>query len=695
LLYLAKDVRVGLNPEELQQNSWSPEQQLRQEHFLKTAVAILGEEQTQKQLMNALLETRRDVLSNPNALNEVVHQGVDPMAGKRKKKWHKPQFNPLSTTLLDDVVEKMNDEQFDVLVQQLTAKNGGNVPLGVDGFPISLKPIQPMLTGKKKPFEQDNGQNEENSNQNEQTISNNDDITANTPSDPTDPTTPALVNNNDHNPDPKTPPLPSFNQIKSKPITKSELVKSFKLSSTDIMDAVSLIPSYHQAQAVTALAAALPFDPAMPLASPTITPLRSVAIHTRDHTPLREVLSHTLSSGVIDADPSIRVYDPFCGSGTLVIESVFRFLGLPLQPLQRPFAFENWPIHDEYQYNALMWEWKGRYQHIVKDFIKTFGITKYQTLNGDFSQIEGLKNDGTDRIVDFPLFVGTDLRHKSVRASISNANNAGINYFTHFFQSDFQKVIYEANRLWKYQKEEEDKKLLEERLAQESARNINDDFFSQFSGSLSHSPSSLSHSQSSNLRPKNTLLSLDDALDDMLGESIPGVPQQRKKQSPTSPLLTPTLPLTKPYLKGYTMFSNIPWGVVDEKPDRWSRKDDNATRYANTTQQEPVEDLYIRMGRTLHDNKDLFRDVFVLSAHQKFEKLTAIGAQRQARDNERKFGVDAMIAKTQKQQPGLVKFENGVSIYSVPKTTEGTLEWDNVSTFYNNGVKTHLLKLRM
>ncbi len=52
--------------------------------------------------------------------------------------------------------------------------------------------------------------------------------------------------------------------------------------------------------------------------------------------------------------PGQTLWDPFCGSGTLVVEAAAMAAGLPAPTAERGFAFELWPTHDAAAYAAFV-----------------------------------------------------------------------------------------------------------------------------------------------------------------------------------------------------------------------------------------------------------------------------------------------------------------------------------------------------
>jgi putative N6-adenine-specific DNA methylase len=109
--------------------------------------------------------------------------------------------------------------------------------------------------------------------------------------------------------------------------------------------------------------------------------------------PLRENLAAVMLAAA-GWQPGEPVVDPFCGSGTLLIEAAQVVLGIP--PGQgRTFAFESWPCHD-----ARAWR---REQEAAR---------------------------GTP--VPSPPLLGTDQDPEAVRRAIANARLAGVSGLTRF-----------------------------------------------------------------------------------------------------------------------------------------------------------------------------------------------------------------------------------------------------------------------
>ena len=60
-----------------------------------------------------------------------------------------------------------------------------------------------------------------------------------------------------------------------------------------------------------------------------------------------------LESGVLDRAKhtgKLYLWDPFCGSGSFLIEALMYSLEQPVRTLNSEYPFENWPIHMQEQY---------------------------------------------------------------------------------------------------------------------------------------------------------------------------------------------------------------------------------------------------------------------------------------------------------------------------------------------------------
>lgn len=405
--------------------------------------------------------------------------------------------------------------------------------------------------------------------------------------------------------------------------------------------------------------------------------LRSPLLHSRDSTSLSDVVAYTISSGITRSDPSIRLFDPFCGSGTLVIEGAHKFLGLPAPALPRSFAFENWPIHNEPEYNTLIQQWNTTYDSITESYMETFGALKRK------NRITGEEEITLD---NFPLFVGTDLRDKSIRAATHNARMAKVDYFTDFFQSDFEKVMNQAGDSWNQYLLNSHRNTPVSNAKKQHAKTATP--LETLPGMAAVTEAVILDGDGLPMNYfENTELKASNIISfDALSRPTRVTSLHKQKQgvlSSATAAKNEKLPLRFPYLKGYTLFSNVPWGVSDAKSA--IARDDRTEfgrGHVNTTQMESMDSLYLRFGRALYHNAHLFRDVFVLSAHAKFEKLTMIGAERAEKEA-------ARLHKDPRAVQNALILSEG---YSKPAST---MRWKKVETFYNQGVKTHLLKLEL
>jgi len=128
--------------------------------------------------------------------------------------------------------------------------------------------------------------------------------------------------------------------------------------------------------------------------------------------PLRETLAaalvcladDALRSSSVPVDDPVRLWDPFCGSGTIPIEWVaLRRRELP--GAHRGFAFEQWPIHDPGAYAA----W------LACELAK---------------QRPSMVSPG--------LAYGSDASKKALRAAKHNAQTAGLSQYCQWLHADFE-----------------------------------------------------------------------------------------------------------------------------------------------------------------------------------------------------------------------------------------------------------------
>jgi 23S rRNA G2445 N2-methylase RlmL len=113
---------------------------------------------------------------------------------------------------------------------------------------------------------------------------------------------------------------------------------------------------------------------------------------------LKETLTAAciLESGILDrARKSGKLYlwDPFCGSGSFLIESLMMLLDRPCRNLEESMPFQNWQIHDARLFEAYLKE------------IETF------------KQVQSREN------IDVWI-IGSDISQKAIETSILNVNYA-------------------------------------------------------------------------------------------------------------------------------------------------------------------------------------------------------------------------------------------------------------------------------
>jgi len=70
---------------------------------------------------------------------------------------------------------------------------------------------------------------------------------------------------------------------------------------------------------------------------------------------LRETLTAAciLETGVIDKamkTGKLYLWDPFCGSGSFIIETLMMLLDQPIRRLEHKLPMELWPVHDKLKY---------------------------------------------------------------------------------------------------------------------------------------------------------------------------------------------------------------------------------------------------------------------------------------------------------------------------------------------------------
>lgn len=127
--------------------------------------------------------------------------------------------------------------------------------------------------------------------------------------------------------------------------------------------------------------------------------------------PLRETLAAACLR-TVDLRPDAVVWDPFCGSGTLVFEAMAMATGTPAAGA-RVFAFERWPVHETDAYRSFLAELPAKTTptecagfasdvdakevDAARANAKTAGFLKHiQFSCGDFDDVEpGIPNNAT------------------------------------------------------------------------------------------------------------------------------------------------------------------------------------------------------------------------------------------------------------------------------------------------------------
>ncbi len=181
-------------------------------------------------------------------------------------------------------------------------------------------------------------------------------------------------------------------------------------------------------------------------------------------------------------------WDPFAGSGTIVLEALDAFYKL-VDVLPRSFPFESWPTHNAQEYNSLLAELRSRNpsetglsprisiepdNSKAKKAVSSSKISEgtseattqaLQSSSSEFSRralelafpddapqhvLDHLRQDGMLQAKEllplkgklFPSirFVGSDLREKALAACAHNAAAAGASDYTTFLKGDFEDV---------------------------------------------------------------------------------------------------------------------------------------------------------------------------------------------------------------------------------------------------------------
>lgn len=141
---------------------------------------------------------------------------------------------------------------------------------------------------------------------------------------------------------------------------------------------------------------------------------------------LKETLTAAciLESGILERAKKtgkLHVWDPFCGSGTFLIELLQMALGRPCRTLDEEMPFEHWPIHDAKAYERFKIE-----------------VDEFQSVNA---------RDQIDVWI-----IGSDISLKAIETAEKNIEHANLDEF--FYKDQFQKsshprlanpIVYQAH----------------------------------------------------------------------------------------------------------------------------------------------------------------------------------------------------------------------------------------------------------
>ena len=171
-----------------------------------------------------------------------------------------------------------------------------------------------------------------------------------------------------------------------------------------------------------------------------------------------------LESGVLDRAKhtgKLYLWDPFCGSGSFLIESLMYALDQPVRELAKEYPFEHWPIHEHDKYEEFRAELEGLKKiksdldiQIIGSDISLHAI-ETSTKNMEHAQIqrfadEGIINPRVRRTINNLLVYGTHWPKKVVKNEDLAARNEVINFrkqsresFMSLYQGDFETIGHE------------------------------------------------------------------------------------------------------------------------------------------------------------------------------------------------------------------------------------------------------------
>lgn len=303
--------------------------------------------------------------------------------------------------------------------------------------------------------------------------------------------------------------------------------------------------------------------------------LKKPTTYTRDSTPQKDVIAHTQTYEQYNSDPHLRIYDPFCNTGDIIIDSALKFIGQPPKPQQRNFGFENWPIHKVPIYKELQSEW----EIIQNDIIKLYYDNIISPPNLLTSDNNITKNQSSQYY--FPPFIGSDIERVCIEVSQKNAKLEGVDRWVQFYEGDMNTILQSYNL-----------------LTNKNGINISS-------------------------------------------------------------------------IHGYTLLSVIPWNTGIKMSNIRGTKNSSLGIKGKDTQDDlsvlsDIEKIYIQFGKALYKYRDIFRDIYVLVSHDKFEKLTYLGA---------------------------LSYYRTVEVQKNTSSTFKELRWIILDSFYNQGIKTRLLRM--
>ncbi|MEZ4912156.1 MAG: THUMP domain-containing protein [Saprospiraceae bacterium] len=109
-------------------------------------------------------------------------------------------------------------------------------------------------------------------------------------------------------------------------------------------------------------------------------------------------LNEVLAAGIVlmsDWDTQTQLYDPMCGSATLLIEGALIAMNLPPQPKERKYLFMNWKGFDHATYQTLL---DSLYNSVNKNLMPNISGSDISAKNIDIARIN-IKNAGLNDII--------------------------------------------------------------------------------------------------------------------------------------------------------------------------------------------------------------------------------------------------------------------------------------------------------